>query len=96
MKKRSLAVLMATAMVVSSLVACGGGSSSGGGTSTTAAAAETTAAATSEPAVLSTDQAQATGEDVTLRVSLWDYSNTEYYKNMFNAFMEKYPTSPLM
>ncbi len=42
--------------------------------------------------VLSAEEAgEASGEEVTLRVSLWDYSNTEYYKNMFNAFTEKYP-----
>ncbi len=35
----------------------------------------------------------AKGKDdkVTIKVALWDYSNTEYYKTMFNAFMEKYP-----
>lgn len=92
MKKRSLAVLMATAMVVSSLVACGGGSSSSSSETTAAAAEEAAPAETSEAAVLSVDEAgEASGEEVTLRVSLWDYSNTEYYKNMFNAFMEKYP-----
>lgn len=30
-------------------------------------------------------------ETITLRVSLWDYSNLEYYKTMFSSFMEKYP-----
>lgn len=28
---------------------------------------------------------------VTIKVALWDYSNTQYYKTMFDAFMEKYP-----
>ena len=30
-------------------------------------------------------------DKVTIKVALWDYSNTDYYKTMFNAFMEKYP-----
>ena len=28
---------------------------------------------------------------VTLKIALWDYSNTEYFKNIFNSFSEKYP-----
>ena len=28
---------------------------------------------------------------VTIKVSIWDYSNTEYLKNMFQAFTAKYP-----
>lgn len=31
------------------------------------------------------------GEKVTLRVALWDYSNTDYYKTIFDAFTAKYP-----
>ena len=30
-------------------------------------------------------------EKVTIKVALWDYSNTQYYKTMFDAFMEKNP-----
>lgn len=30
-------------------------------------------------------------EKVTIKVALWDYSNTEYYKTMFDAFTAKYP-----
>lgn len=30
-------------------------------------------------------------EKVTIKVALWDYSNTKYYKTMFDAFMEKNP-----
>ena len=33
----------------------------------------------------------AMAEDVTLRVALWDYSNTEYYKTMINGFKEANP-----
>ncbi len=34
---------------------------------------------------------EATGEDVTLKVVLWDYSNVTYYKTIIAAFEEKYP-----
>ena len=90
MKKRRLAAgIMAAAMVVGTLAGCGGGSSSGGssgsGDSTTAAAETTTAAA------VQAEVKEATGEDVTIKVALWDYSNTEYYKTMISAFEEKYP-----
>lgn len=34
-------------------------------------------------------------EKVTIKVALWDYSNTEYYKTMFDAFTAKYPILPL-
>ena len=37
------------------------------------------------------NQAQSKDGDVTIRVALWDYSNTEYYKTMFDAFSAKYP-----
>lgn len=30
-------------------------------------------------------------EKVTIKVALWDYSNTDYYKKMFDAFTAKYP-----
>ena len=89
MKKRRLAAgILTAAMVVGTLAGCGGGSSSGGsggGDSTTAAAETTTAAA------VQAEVKEATGEDVTIKVALWDYSNTEYYKTMISAFEEKYP-----
>lgn len=66
---------MAATMVVGMLAGCGGGSSSGGGDSTTAAPVETTTAAPVQAEVK-----EATGEDVTIKVALWDYSNTAYYK----------------
>ncbi len=34
---------------------------------------------------------EATGEDVTLKVVLWDYSNVTYYKTIIAEFEEKYP-----
>ena len=87
MKKRRLAAgIMAATMVVGMLAGCGGGSSSGGGDSTTAAPVETTTAAPVQAEVK-----EATGEDVTIKVALWDYSNTAYYKTMIDAFQAKYP-----
>ncbi|MEY8354492.1 sugar ABC transporter substrate-binding protein [Lachnospiraceae bacterium 54-53] len=38
----------------------------------------------------SSDQSKGEG-NVTIKVALWDYSNLQYYKTMFDAFMEKYP-----
>lgn len=35
--------------------------------------------------------APALAEDITIRVALWDYSNTEYYKTMINGFKEANP-----
>ncbi|MDO4295128.1 MAG: sugar ABC transporter substrate-binding protein [bacterium] len=85
MRKRNvLAALMAGAMAIGSLAGCGGG----GNTTTTAAGTEnsTTAAGESSAAADS-----ASGDQVTIKVSLWDYSNTEYYKTMISAFEAKYP-----
>lgn len=38
-----------------------------------------------------TENAVKTEEEVTIKVALWDYSNTQYYKTMFDSFTEKYP-----
>lgn len=79
-KRRWLAAGMAALMAAGTLAGCGGGGSSSGDT------ADTTAA---EVAQAPTEEA--TGEEVTLRVALWDYSNTQYYKTMFDAFTAEYP-----
>lgn len=34
---------------------------------------------------------EATGEDVTLKVVLWDYSNVTYFKTIIDAFEKEYP-----
>lgn len=88
-KRRMWAGLMAGAMVVGSLAGCGGS----GGTSTTAAPATTAAQAETTAAAAGGDSttAAASGEQVTIKVSLWDYSNTDYYKTIFSAFEDKYP-----
>lgn len=87
-KRRMWAGLMAGAMAVGSLAGCGGGGASTTAAPTTAASqTETTAAAAGGD----TTTAAASGEQVTIKVSLWDYSNTDYYKTIFSAFEAKYP-----
>ena len=80
-RKRFWAAMLAGMMAVGALTGCGS-SSSGGSTETTAAGASQAAPS---------DVAQATGEDVTIKVALWDYSNTAYYKTIIDTFQEKYP-----
>lgn len=80
-KRRFWAGMLAGMMAVGALTGCGKGST-GGTTDTTAAA---------QPAAAPSDVAKATGEDVTIKVALWDYSNTGYYKTMIDAFEAKYP-----
>ena len=79
--KKFWAAMLAGMMAVGSLTGCGGSSSGGGSAETTAAASQ----------AAPSDVAQATGEDVTIKVALWDYSNTAYYKTMIDAFQAKYP-----
>jgi multiple sugar transport system substrate-binding protein len=59
--------------------------------STTKAAAATTKAA----AGATTAAAKDSGKPVTLRVALWDYSNTQYYKTIFDAFTKANPNIKL-
>ena len=82
-KRRWLAAGMAAVMVAGLLAGCGSSSDSGDSAGDTAET--TTAAAVQAPTE------EASGEEVTLRVALWDYSNTQYYKTMFDAFMAEYP-----
>ena len=82
-KRRWLAAGMAAVMVAGMLAGCGSSSDSGDSAGDTAET--TTAAAVQAPTE------EASGEEVTLRVALWDYSNTQYYKTMFDAFMAEYP-----
>ncbi|WP_313183532.1 ABC transporter substrate-binding protein [Lacrimispora sp.] len=84
MKLRKIAALGLAGITAASLAACGGGSGSAGATAagttaagTTAAAAQTNTAASAEP--------------VTIKVSLWDYSNTAYYPIMVEAFEKSHP-----
>ena len=77
-------------MTIGLLAGCGGGSDASTGNDTGAesdAPAEDAAPAEPQQA----EVAEATTEDVTIKVALWDYSNTEYYKTMFDAFQQQYP-----
>jgi len=92
MKKRGLALLMVTAMTVTSLAGCSGG----GTTPTTAAPAPTAAPAvdiTTEAAPADTGSAELTKDEITLTV--WHIAIDETrHKSVTNAterFMEKYP-----
>ena len=80
---------MAMAVVMTTAMAAGCGSASSESTQTTEAPSATT-----EKAAAQTDvtQAASSGDEVTIRVALWDYSNTEYYKTMFDAFSTAYPS----
>ena len=99
MKKRSLALLLAAAMVTG-LTACGGGGSETTGAETTKAAAAETTAAPAEgeksdaPAEgEKSDAPAADGEEITLTV--WhiaiDETRHQTVTNAMNRFMEKYP-----
>ncbi len=99
MKKRSLALLLAAAMVTG-LTACGGGGSETTAAETTKAAAAETTAAPAEgeksdaPAEgEKSDAPAADGEEITLTV--WhiaiDETRHQTVTNAMNRFMEKYP-----
>lgn len=76
--KKSLALVLVAAMLIL-LAACGSTTSS-------------TAAAGNSPASSgSADGAKATGDAVTVRVSLWDYTNANYFKTIFAEFEAKNP-----
>ena len=78
MKKRLVRIL-AGLLAVGMLGGCSAPASGGGsGSGADSSAAGSQAGAPS-------------GEKVTIRVALWDYSNTEYYKKMFDAFSAKHP-----
>ncbi len=82
-KKKLIALALAGTMVITSLTGCGSKA-----TDTTDPTKTTETAATKD----TTETAQTdSGETVTIKVSLWDYSNTEYYKTIFSAFEAAHP-----
>jgi len=105
--KAILGTMLASVMILGT--ACGGSSS--GTTTTAAKAAATTkaaagttaasttkaaaSAATTKAAAATTAAAKDSGKPVTLRVALWDYSNTQYYKTIFDAFTKANPNVKL-
>lgn len=80
--KRFMSVGLAAVTAAGLLAGCGSSGSSsqsGSAAGTTAAAADTAAS-------------DASGDEAcTLRVALWDYSNLDYYKTIFDAFQELHP-----
>jgi len=84
MKLRKIAALGLAGITAASLAACGGSSGSAGATAAGTTAAGTTAAAAQTNTAAST-------EPVTIKVSLWDYSNTAYYPIMVEAFEKSHP-----
>lgn len=89
MKKKLIAGIMTIVMMAGLLTGCGGEDNSPKEDSTVAENSAESNETQTEPQ--QADVADATGEDVTIKVATWDYSNTEYYKTIFDAFHEKYP-----
>ena len=81
MKKKWIVALLIAAMMGTMLAGCGNGNESGNESGSTS---ETT-----------TDGAQnateSDGEEIVLRVALWDYTNVSYYKKIFEAFESENP-----
>lgn len=74
--KKSLALIMVLAMLTTLLASC--------------ASTSVPSTSTASPSGTSA-QAAPTGEEITLRVSLWDYSNVNYFKTIFASFEESHP-----
>lgn len=81
--KKWLALGLAAGMTASMLAGCGNQGTSASGT--------TQDAKTESGQTDATKTDEGTEEEITLRVSLWDYTATQYYKEQFDGFMEKYP-----
>ena len=79
--KRFLTGILTVAMTIGLLAGCGSAQPAPASSGAAEAGAEAEAEA----------PAESTGEQVTIRVALWDYSNTEYYKTMFDAFSQVHP-----
>lgn len=80
--KKWLALGLAAGMTVSMLAGCGNQDTADSGVTQDAKESKETDGQESD------DGAE---EEITLRVSLWDYTATQYYKEQFDGFMEKYP-----
>ena len=92
MKKKFLGLTLAASMVAASIAGCGGS----GDETTAAANTETTAAEAggeeTEAAGEETTAAEAaSGEEVTLKWSVWDISLTTYYEPLIEAFEAAHP-----
>ena len=86
--KKVMVLAMAGVMTIGTLAGCSGGS---GSTESSGDAEASTEAAAEESTEAAADAETQDDEEVTIKVALWDYSSTEYYHTMFDAFTEKYP-----
>lgn len=87
--KKTISILLAALMMASALAGCGGSTAESVSSSGGEAAAASESPSGEEASV--SEDAEATGDQQELVVSLWDYSNTEYYKVQNAAFEEKFP-----
>lgn len=90
MKKRFVSLTLAASLAAASLAGCGGSASD----ATTAAPADTTAAAADNSAGAekpAETTAAASGENTTLKWSVWDISLTTYYEPLIEAFEAAHP-----
>lgn len=85
MKKRLIAGIISAILLTGLLAGCGGNDSS----LPDGNVKEDSQEAPAEPQQAETTQA--TGDEVTIKVAIWDYTSTEYYKTMFDAFHAAYP-----
>lgn len=89
MKKKLITGIVTVALAIGLLAGCGKNDSNSGNDSSAAENKAESSETQSEP--LQAEIAETTGEDVTIKVAIWDYSNTEYYKTIFDAFRAEYP-----
>lgn len=80
MKKRTLSIALACAMVAASLAGCGGGSNETTAATTEGANSETTAS-----------ESAAAGGETTLKWSVWDINLSPYYQPLIDTFEEDHP-----
>lgn len=93
MKKRELlAMALAAVTAMSVLGGCGSASQDTATVTgeTTEAAVESSSETAGGTSEISEESAESE-EKVTIRVALWDYSNTQYYKTMFEEFTAQNP-----
>lgn len=88
MKKRFVSLTLAASLAAVSMAGCG---SSDANATTTAPAADTTAAATEGSEAAADTTAAASGENTTLKWSVWDISLTTYYEPLIEAFEAAHP-----
>jgi len=93
MKKKVIAALLATAMVTTALAGCTTNTNTGGTNATEAVTEEVAGeeAADEEAQDTEAKAERPDGEEVVLRVALWDYTNVSYYKEIFEAFEQENP-----